>query len=512
MAGIDAQIAQRMALGPQALQQRYAQTQQLVDLLALQKLSKDKADAAKAIQAQMQTNPASVKDQLEQQLIAAEKQEVGRDIASMIPGVQQQGRQMAMAQQRPPMPQGQGGLPQLASPNMARMAGGGIVAFQEGGDVAAANEYIRLTEKLKDPNITPEAAQAITMMLEDMKRQAQDESRFMLEIERARGFDPAAEYERSMQEQGGMYGGGEVQRYQIGGRTGAVGRRVPIDEEELPVIPIGNGEPSTESDIQRRKTASELWDDFLYLFSAEGTKESRRRTGEVLGREEYAGTGVSSVVDPTAPTTAPTTATTPAEEMSDAELEEILKMMEDPGSTSEPEVKTSEPEAKKKREIDWDLLREMGAGMAGQTSIGGALGAGASAVGEELRRRETMASEEAQQAADRQLKMLLAEYDLDIAERKMLNDLSKVYTEAQLKIAADTLAGLDLNPDYMEAVDELADIYKGNPDAYRAAVQELKDRLVSEAVSATLRGAGVMGGSAPTTGSQSFNSFDTIGS
>ena len=216
MAGIDAQIAQRMALGPQALQQRYAQTQQLVDLLALQKLSKDKADAAKAIQAQMQTNPASVKDQLEQQLVAAEKQEVGRDIASMIPGVQQQGRQMAMAQQRPPMPQGQGGLPQLASPNMASMAGGGIVAFQEGGDVDAANEYIRLTEKLKDPNITPEAAQAITMMLEDMKRQAQDESRFMLEVERASGFDPAAEYERSMQEQGGMYGGGEVQRYQTG--------------------------------------------------------------------------------------------------------------------------------------------------------------------------------------------------------------------------------------------------------------------------------------------------------
>ena len=34
------------------------------------------------------------------------------------------------------------------------MAGGGIVAFQKGGDVDAAKEYIRLSEKLKDPNIS----------------------------------------------------------------------------------------------------------------------------------------------------------------------------------------------------------------------------------------------------------------------------------------------------------------------------------------------------------------------
>jgi len=302
-----------------------------------------------------------------------------------------------------------------------------------------------------------------------------------------------------------------------------VGRRVPIDEEELPVIPIGNGEPSTESDVGRRmpvglevipRGIAGLGRGLLNVIQEGGMAAGRASLINAAGaipEGTPAGDSIRRVLEETKDVgriqtpVEEVTATTPAEEMSDAELEEILKMMEAPDSTDE-------PEAKKKREIDWDLLREMGAGMAGQTSVGGALGAGASAVGEELRRRETMASEEAQQAADRKLKMLLAEYDYDIAERKMLSDLSKVYTEAQLEIAADTLAGLDLNPDYMEAVDELADIYKGNPDAYRAAVQELKDRLVSEAVSATLRGAGVMGGSAPTTGSQSFNSFDTIGS
>ena len=56
----------------------------------------------------------------------------------MSPGIAMQDRNIAMAQQRPPMPQGQGGLPQLASPNMARMAGGGIVAFQEGGSISNA--------------------------------------------------------------------------------------------------------------------------------------------------------------------------------------------------------------------------------------------------------------------------------------------------------------------------------------------------------------------------------------
>jgi hypothetical protein len=207
MAGIDRDVSDLMMMGEQALRQTYAQDPTLIKLLALQALSKETEEKARAIQASMQSNPAKIIDQLEQKNLAAKMQ----GVASMLPGVQIQGQRMAQAQAR-----SAAGIPSQPAPNMARMAGGGIVAFQEGGDVAAANEYIRLTEKLKDPNITPEAAQAITMMLDDMKRQAQDESRFMLEIERARGFDPAAEYERSMQEQGGMYGGGEVQRYQTG--------------------------------------------------------------------------------------------------------------------------------------------------------------------------------------------------------------------------------------------------------------------------------------------------------
>jgi len=213
--GIDRQIQARMALGQDRLQQEYAQTQQLIDLLALQKLSKEKAEAARAIQASMQTNPATVKDQLEQQLVAQSRE----GIASMMPGIQMQGQRMAEAQAR-----SAAGIPSQSAPNMARMAGGGIVAFQDGGDVDAVQEYIRLREKLRDPNTSPEARQTIQQMLEDMKRMSDDESRFIRDVETSSGFDPEREYEESMNE---MYGGGRIRGY-----AGPDGSVVESDAEE----------------------------------------------------------------------------------------------------------------------------------------------------------------------------------------------------------------------------------------------------------------------------------------
>jgi len=245
--GIDRQISDRMMMGEQALQQRYAQSQELIDLLALQALSKEKEEKARAIQASMQSNPATVKDQLEQKNLAANRQ----GIASMMPGVQMQGQRMQQARARQ-----MAGIPSQSAPNMARMAGGGIVAFQEGGMAdTSVQEYVRLSEKLKDPNITPEAAQAISMMLEDMKRQAQDQSRFMLDVERARGFDPAEEYERSMQEQG-MYGGGEVKRYQTGDVV--VGNDTSLPDEEYVARNRVTGNLLTASDlIEMRRLGQE---------------------------------------------------------------------------------------------------------------------------------------------------------------------------------------------------------------------------------------------------------------
>jgi len=319
--GIDRQIQARMALGQDRLQQEYAQTQQLIDLLALQKLSKEKAEAARAVQASMQTNPATVKDQLEQQLIASNKQ----GIASMMPGIQMQGQRMAQAQARQAA-----GIPSQPAPNMARMAGGGIVAFQEGGDVAAVREYIRLREKLKDPNITPEAAQTISIMLEDMKRQAQDPSRFIRDVETSSGFDPAEEYERSMQEQGGMYGGGVV-GYETGGLLNT--EELQLAEEMMADRPAVSP-PTVISPAERRAQRE-----------AENEASRKRYAEKQRKREELAAMGLT-VPEINAfmerDEQAATQAATQAPKMPDEELESILSMMEDPNDYSPQEVPTRE--------------------------------------------------------------------------------------------------------------------------------------------------------------------------
>lgn len=132
MAGIDSLVNDRadmFAGNPQGLQQRYAMGQDLLDLLALQKLKKDKEAAQRNIMMQMAAPQGTVKDQLAGQVMDMTKQEVA---ASLAPGIQQQGQRMAAQQTQNMMG---AGLPTLPAPNMARMAGGGIVGYQPGGEV-----------------------------------------------------------------------------------------------------------------------------------------------------------------------------------------------------------------------------------------------------------------------------------------------------------------------------------------------------------------------------------------
>jgi hypothetical protein len=91
-------------------------------------------DALQAMQAADQMMAASQPQPMpptvaERTKLAAEQGIAG--LASRLsPGIQRQGNNMQAQQMQQAM---SGGLPQLSAPNMARMAGGGIVAFQEGG-------------------------------------------------------------------------------------------------------------------------------------------------------------------------------------------------------------------------------------------------------------------------------------------------------------------------------------------------------------------------------------------
>jgi hypothetical protein len=147
---IDQEIARRVDSyrgNPQALQQRYAGNKELLDLLALQRLKSEKDQAAQKVALEMQQNPATIKQQREQQLLSMTQQ----DLAKQTQGIkdlaqkQQQKNVQRVAKQGAASPQDMQrvatGLGQLAQsqggPAPRMMAGGGIVAFQEGGDVSA---------------------------------------------------------------------------------------------------------------------------------------------------------------------------------------------------------------------------------------------------------------------------------------------------------------------------------------------------------------------------------------
>lgn len=147
MGGIDQQITQRAARlknDPNALMQQYGQSKNILDLIAAQRAA-EKVQKEKQLAAlQMQGNPPTVADQLEQTLIASEKEKMAPDLAGMknlrdrtkgVAGVlaqkqrQQQQRMQQMGQQPQQRPQG---LPSQPAPNLERMYNGGIVGFEEG--------------------------------------------------------------------------------------------------------------------------------------------------------------------------------------------------------------------------------------------------------------------------------------------------------------------------------------------------------------------------------------------
>ena len=148
MYGIDQQVEQTADAyrgKPQLLQQKYAQNQQLIDLLALQKLKSDKENAARQISLQMggQGTPPTVAQQRESEVMDMTKQEVVEEQAGVM---QNKMRQQQEAQKKllqaagapgiaGAMPQPTAGIAGVAAPNIQGMAGGGIVAFEEGGDV-----------------------------------------------------------------------------------------------------------------------------------------------------------------------------------------------------------------------------------------------------------------------------------------------------------------------------------------------------------------------------------------
>lgn len=155
----------------------------LLDVMATQKIAREKETAMKELQMAQQQNPNTIKDQLEQKVMGMTQGEMTNQTAGILAQrAQQQGKpqqrrpqQGGIAGARPPMggaprppmsgaprppmggapkpPMGgaprppMGGLPSMGGARPPMMASGGIVAFQEGGPTSQKQ---RLMNELKD--------------------------------------------------------------------------------------------------------------------------------------------------------------------------------------------------------------------------------------------------------------------------------------------------------------------------------------------------------------------------
>lgn len=155
---IDREINSRVnaySSNPQALQKKYSMSKDLVDLLALQKIKKGMDEERRNIAMAMQTNPATIKQQREQEVFGRTAQ----DVAQQLGGVLQTAKNRQQMAQRRPAPQGLGALmPQQGQrpQQPQRMQAGGIVAFQEGNLVKPPRTQEEQIQYLIDQNLTDE--------------------------------------------------------------------------------------------------------------------------------------------------------------------------------------------------------------------------------------------------------------------------------------------------------------------------------------------------------------------
>lgn len=136
------QTANAYQSNPGRLQQKYVAEKQLIDLLALEKIRSQQKAIANDMMAKTQVPEATVKDQVESEVLNNERQMVAQR-------AMQGGQQLAMNQQRAAQARG---IPSVAG-NAVRMQAGGITGYAEGGQVeeqdpmqAQLERYMRLQD------------------------------------------------------------------------------------------------------------------------------------------------------------------------------------------------------------------------------------------------------------------------------------------------------------------------------------------------------------------------------
>lgn len=137
---------------PKALQQRYMQSQELIDLLALQKMKSTQQNFARDMQLKMESNPKTIKEQLEAEMVGRTKDDMLKGVAGVLKNKQNQAQSNINKV-------ASSGVAGQQAPNMLKLAEGGIVGFKSGGEVS--EDFLRkINVSRKDFDSLPKETQA----------------------------------------------------------------------------------------------------------------------------------------------------------------------------------------------------------------------------------------------------------------------------------------------------------------------------------------------------------------
>jgi hypothetical protein len=246
---------------PEALQQMYQQKQQLIDLLALQKIKSEKEAAARDMtlkMAQQSGQPQTIAQQREQQVLDMTKQEMVQQQAGNLGHQQQEQQQnlqqvlkgMSQGAQQPPQ-QGTPGVPQQSAPGIAAlptqglmppkaMAGGGIVAFDEGGFAKGSDaadweeEWKRRQAELEDPN---RAQTWVERNIVDRKQQSYDQAKRRAASELSKQYKPGINTPTTKAERAAYEAKEAIIKNLAEGKYDPTGK---------PLVPTVGGKPATQ--------------------------------------------------------------------------------------------------------------------------------------------------------------------------------------------------------------------------------------------------------------------------
>ena len=534
MNNIDSQINDRIntyAGNPQALQQRYAQTQELVDLLALQKMKNDRAAATNAVQGAMQTDTNTYKGQLEQEAMQGARSDVMR---SMGPGIQQQGQRMAQMQNRAAVGMPTTGLPAQPAPNMRGMAMGGIVGYQQGGGVKRFQEGLAVIGDdesrfgvTTDSGLTPDEAVAMDMQ------------------------GPEAQQPKFGDELGGMIEEGVADALQLI-------KDNPLEAASLASLAIPLAGPGISAGLRGVGIASKIAGPILKKYGTRAGTKILERVRPLISKpnpkaQYYPGVKPGDLTKagtpykpyPTMkngrPTATPPTVISPLKAtglglgtlgLGASAISQLMGGEE--GATELPQnegitagmydVRSGMPtdrqklgsmvdrpsavlrdnmaeraEEKPKSEIDFRALREFLTAGGGQTSTAGALGAGARGLGAYQAAEQGRQDKINQAAAEIQLKRDLAVNEARMLTQKLMADYEGKITTAEIKVAQEALERLDdpLNQEYQSQVKAVREQFARQPIEMENALNRLREAHVQRAVGNVRKGVGL--GGAPTT-------------